>query len=557
MNSAVQSVAGNATDPELLEACLQGNRDAFGLLVSRYQGILCAQAYAICGDFGRSEDVAQEAFVSAWRQLRDLRDHAKFKSWLCGIARHLALRVAERRERDQPRSDAEDFARDESTPHQAAMSREEEVLVWQSLEQLPEIYRTVLTLFYREGQSIAVVAEALDLSEDAVKQRLSRGRAMLRQQVSVLVENTLQRTRPGPAFTLAVLAVVAATAQQSAAAATLLAAVKTSAPAKAAFVLAPFVAFSGGLVGLLGAWFGMKSAAESAMYVREREALRRCTRRVLAGVAVYLVAQIAVVLLMVRAVSHDQQFGTRSFFTAHHAAIPLSVIGLLAVYSVWLVRELLRAKREIQRIRAEERVAGTPIYQPKGAWRYFTVRGPAEYRSRWSFLGFPLVHVLWNDPVSLGAGMRPARGWVAIGDKPIGLVALGGIARGGIAIGGVAFGGIAFGGVSLGAVSIGGLAVAIWAYGGMAIGWIAQGGLALAWRVAMGGCAFSNGVASGGYASAPIANSPAAEALALQSAWLRATSSQWLALLIPLVVVVFVVAMGVIAMRCRNDSKAR
>ena len=63
----------------------------------------------------------------------------------------------------------------EPEPTEAAVSREEESLVWQALERMPESYREPLILFYREDQSVAEVAGALKLSEDAVKQRLSRG----------------------------------------------------------------------------------------------------------------------------------------------------------------------------------------------------------------------------------------------------------------------------------------------------------------------------------------------------------------------------------------------
>lgn len=146
---------GQSSDQELLDACLRGQRDAFCHLVSRYQGLLCAQAYAVCGDFGKSEDVAQEAFVSAWRQLRELRDHGKFKSWICGITRNLALRTLERREREKakPASPAMETSAGDATPQDQAISREEEAIVWNALEELPEPYRLALTLYYREEQS--------------------------------------------------------------------------------------------------------------------------------------------------------------------------------------------------------------------------------------------------------------------------------------------------------------------------------------------------------------------------------------------------------------------
>ena len=84
------------------------------------------------------------------------------------------------------------------------LAAEEAALVWQSLEKLPESYREPLILFYREHHSIARVAAALDLSEDTVKQRLSRSRGLLRDQVENLIDRSLGRTSPGVLFTTAV-----------------------------------------------------------------------------------------------------------------------------------------------------------------------------------------------------------------------------------------------------------------------------------------------------------------------------------------------------------------
>jgi hypothetical protein len=91
-------------------------------------------------------------------------------------------------------------------PVEQTISREEEAILWHSLERIPEIYREPLVLFYREHQSVEAVAQNLELTEDAVKQRLSRGRKLLHEQVLAFVEGALERTRPGKAFTLNVVA---------------------------------------------------------------------------------------------------------------------------------------------------------------------------------------------------------------------------------------------------------------------------------------------------------------------------------------------------------------
>src|SRR5882672_4679350 len=222
-------------DAELVSRSLAGNREAFAGIVARYQSLICSLAYSASGNLSRSEDLAQETFLTAWKHLPDLRDPNRLRSWLCGISRNL-LKSACRKQTREPLHGAEplEAARGAlspgSVPSEQAINREEEAIVWSALELIPDLYREPLILFYRESQSIELVAQQLDLSEDAVRQRLSRGRDMLRAQVAALVEGTLKRSRPGRTFTLAVMAALPGVVASSAAAAGLGAAGKVAAP---------------------------------------------------------------------------------------------------------------------------------------------------------------------------------------------------------------------------------------------------------------------------------------------------------------------------------------
>jgi hypothetical protein len=101
-------------------------------------------------------------------------------------------------------------------PDEAVAREEEAALVRESLAKLPETYRMPLIFFYREGQSVHRVAQALGISEDAVKQRLARGREMLRDRISSVIETVLTRTEPGPIFTMAIAAAIGALATPAA-----------------------------------------------------------------------------------------------------------------------------------------------------------------------------------------------------------------------------------------------------------------------------------------------------------------------------------------------------
>jgi RNA polymerase sigma factor (sigma-70 family) len=98
------------------------------------------------------------------------------------------------------------WASAEPSPPAHAISEEEKAILWRSIERVPEIYREALVLFYRQHESIEAVARDLELSEDAVKQRLSRGRKLLQDEFLAFVAGALKGTTPGQTFTLGVMA---------------------------------------------------------------------------------------------------------------------------------------------------------------------------------------------------------------------------------------------------------------------------------------------------------------------------------------------------------------
>jgi RNA polymerase sigma factor (sigma-70 family) len=194
------------SDAELVVASRGGNREAFGQIVRKYQGMVSGLIYAACGDLHRSEDLAQETFISAWKSLSGLREPGKLAGWLCGIARH---RVA-----DQFRESATEKIRlmeemgkvsGEEEPVDQVVVAEEREMLWRTLSRIPQPYRETMVLYYRQGQSTAEVAAAMETTDEGVRQRLLRGRKMLREEMAEVVERGLVRTAPGPEFAMGVL----------------------------------------------------------------------------------------------------------------------------------------------------------------------------------------------------------------------------------------------------------------------------------------------------------------------------------------------------------------
>jgi RNA polymerase sigma factor (sigma-70 family) len=346
MMTTEQMPAAENNDAELVAESLAGQRDAFRLIVERYQSLICSLAYSATGSLCQSEDLAQETFVNAWGQLALLREPAKLRAWLCGIARN-RIGKALRRDGREPAHAAEPIEAvvethaPEPLPADHAISCEEESILWRSLERIPGTYREPLVLFYREHQSIENVAEALGLSKDAVKQRLSRGRKLLHEEVMAFVEGTLERTNPGPAFTLGVLAAIPwlSSSAKAATVGAVAVAGKGSGIAKGAGMLGAaglagmaLAALSGGIAALWGRVQGGRSA-------RERRFLARSSWGVLAWKILLLVA-----ILTVASFSGDVIVINRTSDAVPWVLTWLVLLGLWVAYSIWMARR----QRQIQ-----------------------------------------------------------------------------------------------------------------------------------------------------------------------------------------------------------------
>ena len=207
-----------------LPAARRGSHEAYGRIVRACQNTVTAIALAITGDVQASEDIAQEAFLSAWQQLDRLRNSASFLPWLRQIARNLArdwLRAqAQRPLSGEAAEIAIGMAADPSPePADRLLRGEAEAAAEDIISALPEDSREVLLLFYREGQSSRQVAALLGLSDEAVRKRLSRARASVREDLLQRFGGLARSTAPSAAFALAVAGALAPAAPVSATAA--------------------------------------------------------------------------------------------------------------------------------------------------------------------------------------------------------------------------------------------------------------------------------------------------------------------------------------------------
>lgn len=177
------------SDEEVVARVLGGETALFEIIMRRYNQRLYRVARSILRNDAEAEDVMQDAYVRAYQHLDQFAGRAKFATWLTRIAVHEALARVRRRSRVQE-LDAEPYGGNMDPlsaktpdPEQQASDRELLVLLQSAVLALPANYRSVLVLRDIEEMSTADTAEALELSEENVKVRLHRARALLRREL--------------------------------------------------------------------------------------------------------------------------------------------------------------------------------------------------------------------------------------------------------------------------------------------------------------------------------------------------------------------------------------
>ncbi len=177
------------SDEEVVARVLDGETALFEIIMRRYNQRLYRVAHSILRDDAEAQDVMQDAYVRAYQHLDQFAGRAKFSTWLTRIAVHEALARAHRRSRVQG-LDAEPYGgtmdplvSKTPDPEQQASDRELVALLQSAVLALPANYRSVLVLRDIEEMSTSDTAEALDLTEENVKVRLHRARALLRREL--------------------------------------------------------------------------------------------------------------------------------------------------------------------------------------------------------------------------------------------------------------------------------------------------------------------------------------------------------------------------------------
>ena len=185
------------TDQELVERVQRGDKKAFDLLVRKYQYKLVKLIARYVHDPSEVLDVAQEAFIKAYRALPKFRGDSAFYTWLYRIAINTAKNYVVAQGRRPPDTDvdaeeAEQFEgaaelKENASPESLLLRDEIERTVFDAIEQLPEDLRTAITLRELEGLSYEEIAEAMDCPVGTVRSRIFRAREAIDKKLKPLL----------------------------------------------------------------------------------------------------------------------------------------------------------------------------------------------------------------------------------------------------------------------------------------------------------------------------------------------------------------------------------
>lgn len=187
------------TDQALIERVQNGDKQAFNLLVVKYQNKVCNLISRYVSNSGDVPDVAQEAFIKAYRALPGFRGESAFYTWLYRIAVNTAKNYLVAQGRRPPSSDidaeeAENYEnggalKEISNPENLMLSEQLKQVVFNTIDSLPDDLKTAITLREIDGLSYEEIAEVMDCPVGTVRSRIFRAREAVDKRVRPLMNH--------------------------------------------------------------------------------------------------------------------------------------------------------------------------------------------------------------------------------------------------------------------------------------------------------------------------------------------------------------------------------
>ena len=178
----------SSQEREVVLRCQKGDADAMGILIIQYQHWVYNIAYGILGHHQDAEDVAQDAFLSAWENIGKFQFRSRFSTWLYRIVKNKCLNHIDQYQRRKTDPTEIDDSQpwvplDTVTPEEEALRTEEKNIVHAALAKLKDTHREILVLRELQDLSYEEIAEILGCTLGRVKSRLHEARKALKEEL--------------------------------------------------------------------------------------------------------------------------------------------------------------------------------------------------------------------------------------------------------------------------------------------------------------------------------------------------------------------------------------
>jgi len=188
----------NETDAELVKRVQNGDSKAFDVLVIKYQQRVINLITRFVSDYSECQDIAQEAFMKAYKGLHNFRGDSQFYTWLYRIAANSAKNYLASKSRKVPAQgidaqdaefyDGESRLKDRESPESLMLTKEIEKTVFASIEALPEDLKMAIRLREMQGMSYDEIAQIMDCPIGTVRSRIFRAREAIDTELRPLIE---------------------------------------------------------------------------------------------------------------------------------------------------------------------------------------------------------------------------------------------------------------------------------------------------------------------------------------------------------------------------------
>lgn len=177
------------TDYEVIQLCLKGNKDYFSELVSRYKNLVYSIILRMTVDSEEANDLAQEVFIKVYKNLSKYYPDYKFSTWIIRITTNHVIDYRRKKRQETVSIDDVDYElSSDNSPEEAYIQKEQKEGLEALVNQLPEMYKIPIVLYHQQGLSYQEIADVTEEPLSKVKNRIFRGRKMLKESLLKMKE---------------------------------------------------------------------------------------------------------------------------------------------------------------------------------------------------------------------------------------------------------------------------------------------------------------------------------------------------------------------------------